>query len=231
MGFLSNIVLSIVDFFYGVTKNYGVSIILLTLTVRFALLPLNIKSMKFTHISKVLNPKMQEIQKKYKNDKEKLNQATLELWQKYKVNPAAGCLPLFIQFPILIAVITALRSPDFFKVAQPMFLGINLKLPDTGYAWAFGIKYLILPILSVVTTYLQTKVTSAGNPQANMKSMTIMMTIMMGWITISYPSGIALYWVTGNIFAIVQYMVFNRIMDGKDLLPEEGVKDSEKKRN
>ncbi len=232
MEFLSGPIITIVDFLYGVTGNYGISIIILTILVRLAILPLNIKSMKFTNISKKLAPKMEEIKKKYKDDKEKQNQATVELWQSYNVNPAAGCLPMFIQLPILIAVINALRSPELYKIAEPIFLGINLKLPESGVgAWTYGLPYLILPILSVVFTYLNSAVMSAGNPQSNMKSMTIFMTLMMGWITLRFPSGIALYWVAGTLFSVAQYVVFNKIMEGKEVLPAEGAKDSEKKRN
>lgn len=232
MSALRNLVIAIVDFLYGISGSYGITIILLTILVRLAVLPFNISSMKFTHISKVLAPKMEEIKKKYKDDKDKQNQATVELWQQYNVNPAAGCLPIFIQFPVLLAVIGAMRLPEFYKVAEPMFLGINLSFPEFGgKAWLLGIPYLVLPLLSVITTYVSSKVMSAGNPQNNMNSMTIFMTLMMGWITLTFPSGIALYWVVGNLFSIAQYLVFNKIMEGKELLPAEGVKQSEKKRN
>jgi YidC/Oxa1 family membrane protein insertase len=232
MSFLKDLVVQAVNFFYNFSGSYGIAIIMLTIVVRLIILPLNISSMKFSNISKKLNPKMEELKKKYKDDKDKLNEATVELWQQYNVNPAAGCLPLLIQFPVLIAVIGALQLPELYQVAEPTFLGLNLMSPTNGvYAWELGLPYLILPILSVITTYTSSKIMSAGNPQANMGTMNIVMTGLMGWITLRFPSGIALYWVVGNVFSICQYLVFNKIYQNKELVPAEGVNKSEKKRN
>ncbi len=232
MGFLKDLVVQAVNFFYNISGSYGIAIIMLTILVRLIILPLNISSMKFSNISKKLNPKMEEIKKKYKDDKDKLNEATVELWQQYGVNPAAGCLPLLIQFPVLIAVIGALQLPELYQVAEPTFLGLNLMFPNNGaYAWEMGLPYLILPILSVITTYTSSKIMSAGNAQANMGTMNIAMTGLMGWITLRFPSGIALYWVVGNVFSICQYLIFNKLYENKELVPVEGVKKSEKKRN
>jgi YidC/Oxa1 family membrane protein insertase len=231
MGALSDIVVNVVNMLYEFTGNYGISIILMTVIVRLVILPFNISSMKFTHISKKLTPEMEEIKKKYKDDKDKQNQATVELWQKYKVNPLSGCLPMLIQLPILFMVITAMRDPALYQVSEPMFLGLNLTLPETNvYAWNYGPQYLILPLLSVITTYTSSKIMAAGNQQS-MGTMTIVMTLMMGWITLRFPSGLALYWVVGNFLQIGQHLVFNKVMEDKEILPAEGVIESEKKRN
>ncbi len=231
MGAISDVVVNVVNSLYQFTGNYGISIILLTFLVRLVILPFNISSMKFTHISKKLSPEMEEIKRKYKDDKDKQNQATVELWQKYKVNPLSGCLPMLIQLPILIAVIGAMRDPALYQISEPMFLGLNLTLPETNtFAWAYGPQYLVLPILSVITTYTSSKIMAAGNQQS-MGTMTIVMTLLMGWITLRFPSGLALYWVVGNFLQIGQHLVFNKVMKDKEILPAEGVIKSEKKRN
>jgi YidC/Oxa1 family membrane protein insertase len=231
MGALSDIVVNVVNMLYEFTGNYGISIILMTVIVRLVILPFNISSMKFTHISKKLTPEMEEIKKKYKDDKDKQNQATVELWQKYKVNPLSGCLPMLIQLPILFMVISAMRDPALYQVSEPMFLGLNLTLPETNvFAWNYGPQYLVLPLLSVITTYTSSKIMAAGNQQS-MGTMTIVMTLMMGWITLRFPSGLALYWVVGNFLQIGQHLVFNKVMEDKEILPAEGVIESEKKRN
>lgn len=231
MGALSDIVVNVVNMLYEFTGNYGISIILMTVIVRLVILPFNISSMKFTHISKKLTPEMEEIKKKYKDDKDKQNQATVELWQKYKVNPLSGCLPMLIQLPILFMVISAMRDPALYQVSEPMFLGLNLTLPETNvFAWNYGPQYLVLPLLSVITTYTSSKIMAAGNQQS-MGTMTIVMTLLMGWITLRFPSGLALYWVVGNFLQIGQHLVFNKVMEDKEILPAEGVIESEKKRN
>jgi YidC/Oxa1 family membrane protein insertase len=227
---MKDIVINIVNFFYGFTGNYGISIILLAVLVRLIILPFNISSMKFTHLTKKLNPQMEEIKRKYKDDKEKQNQATVELWQEHKVNPLSGCLPMLIQMPILILVIRAMQDPSLYQVAEPMFFGLNLTIPDEVYAWNYGMQYLVLPVLSVITTYFSSKIMSAGNPQ-NMGTMNIVMTLMMGWITLRFPAGLALYWVVGNLLQMSQHVVFNKFMEKEELLPAEGVIKSEKKRN
>ncbi len=228
---MNDLVINIVNFFYQVTGSYGISIILLAILVRLIILPFNISSMKFTHLSKKLNPKMEEIKRKYKDDKDKQNQATVELWQEHKVNPLSSCLPMLIQLPVLIIVIRAMQDPSLYQVAEPMFMGLNLTLPEANvYAWNFGPIYLVLPFLSVVTTYFSSKIMSAGSPQ-NMGTMNIVMTLMMGWITLRFPSGLALYWVVGNLLQMSQHVVFNKVMENKELLPAEGVNKSEKKRN
>lgn len=231
MGAISDFIVNIVNALYQFTGSYGISIILLAGLVKVILLPFNYSSMKFTAMSKKLNPEMEEIKRKYANDKDKQNQATVELWQKYKVNPLSGCLPMLMQLPVLWAVLRAMRDPALYKVTQPMFFGINLMLPEANvYAWTFGPQYLILPILSVITTYASSKIMAAGNQQG-MGTMTIMMPLLMGWFTLRFPSGLALYWVVGNFLQIGQHLLFNKIMDKKEILPVEGVIKSEKKRN
>ena len=133
----SELLLAILEFFYGITHSYGLAIILLTIAVRIALYPLNQKQMlSMQHMQKI-QPMLKVIQEKYANDKEKMNQETMRLYKEYKVNPAAGCLPLIVQLPILILLFNVLRTYDF---ADTSFFGVLLGSSTTaGLAKALGV--------------------------------------------------------------------------------------------
>ena len=110
MNVLNNILKPIIDFFYGVVPNYGVAIILFTIFVKAALTPLDLKSRRSMRKMAAINPKMEEIKKKYNGDQEKINQKTQELYKKEKINPLAGCLPMLLSMPILFAMFGVMRT-------------------------------------------------------------------------------------------------------------------------
>lgn len=209
--FLNPILGGILEFFYNLSGSYGFAVIMLSLFVMIVTLPLNLKQMQFTKTMQMLTPETEALKKKYskKEDKEKLNAATMELWQKYNVNPAMGCLPLLIQFPILIAMFNVLQTPGLFE-RNPMWLGLDLTLPNAGNTiWTLPVYYWILPLLSVVTTYWQSKQTMQNSDQSA-KTMLYTMPIFMGYITIRFPTALALYWVSRNVFTIAQQDLYNR---------------------
>ena len=205
--------------------DYGYSIIIFTILTKILLLPINIKQTESTKRMNEINPKMKEIQEKYKNDKEKMNQKLLELYKEHNYNPASGCLPALIQMPILFALFYVIQDPvKYVFLDANVYAGIAKNfwwLTDLGKSEmsatliniaGFGVP--ILAILSAATTYYQMKMinpksnnTDKGKPdqaQQTQKMMTNMMPIMFGWITLSVPSGLALYWIIGNLFTIVQ---------------------------
>jgi len=184
------------EFSRSLTGSAGLSIILFTIFVRLILLPLTFAQMRSMQRMQALQPEVERIQKKYKDNPQKANEAIMKLWRENNVNPAAGCLPLLVQLPILYGLFAALR--DFSSGA---FLWIpDLRLPD---------PYFALPILAGVTTYLQMKTMgSASQPQQ--RSMLILMPVMLTVFAWSFPAGLAVYWVTSNIFSIVQQLLMNR---------------------
>jgi YidC/Oxa1 family membrane protein insertase len=201
----------LLNYIYGIVNNYGLSIVVFTLIIKLVLLPLTLKQTQSMKQMQELNPKLKELQKKYAHDKQKLNEKTMELYRQHNVNPAGGCLPLLIQLPILFALFQVLRTPTEYNIAQEAvvqnFLWIkDLSAPDTGIIIPgsnFGIP--ILPILAAATTYYQSKMMSTGNvnnPSQN--TMNIVMPLMIGWFSLKFPSGLALYWVLSNVFQIVQ---------------------------
>ena len=188
----------LVTFFYSVTAtmgiaNYGVAIILLTLVIKLILYPLTVKQVKGMKAMQELQPKMKELQEKYKGNPEKLNKEMALLYKDSGVNPLAGCLPLLVQMPILMGIFYAIR--DYQYVHLPSFLWIaDLSAPDNLY---------ILPIVPAATTYIQQRQTSTEmNQQA--KIMMNFMPLFIGYISITFPAGLVLYWVVSNIFQIVQ---------------------------
>ncbi len=201
---------SLLKLIYDMVGNYGVAIILFTIITKVLLLPINIKQTQSTKKMNEINPKMKAIQAKYKNDKEKMNEKLMELYKEEKYNPASGCLPLFIQLPIIIALFRVLQGPTKYVFTLEQFDAISksfLWLSDLG----LPDKFYILPVLSALTTYVQMNMVAVkGNSDPNMKTMNMIMPLMLGWITIKFPSGLAMYWVVGNLFTIAQQYLMTK---------------------
>ena len=172
--------------------NFGVSIIIVTILIKIALLPLTLKQDKSTKEMKKLQPEIEKLKEKYANDKQMLNIKTIELYKEHKVNPAGGCLPLLIQFPILIALFGVLRNGIIPQDSSFLWLKLSEKDP-----------YYILPILNGAVSFFQQKLMgTSDNPQ--MKNMMYIFPIMMIYISYKMPSGLQLYWLTSSILAVVQ---------------------------
>lgn len=194
IGILQNIL----TFFYNMTAtiglpNYGLAIILMTVVIKMALYPLTVKQVKSMKALQTLQPKMKELQEKYKSNPEKLQKEMAILYKENGANPLAGCLPLIVQMPILIGIFYAIR--DFQYINTPSFLWIkDLAQFDPLY---------ILPVLSAATTYLQQKQTTTEMTQQN-RMMLIFMPIFIGWISTTFPAGLVVYWVMSNTIQIAQ---------------------------
>ncbi|QED49948.1 YidC family membrane integrase SpoIIIJ [Cytobacillus dafuensis] len=179
--------------------NYGLSIILVTLTIRLVLLPLMIKQTKSSKAMQAIQPEMKKLKEKYSSKDQKtqqqLQQETMALFQQHGVNPLAGCFPLLIQMPILIGFYHAISRTQEIKAHS--FLWFELGSPD---------PYYILPLIAGVTTFIQQKMMMAGTANQNpqMAMMLWLMPIMIVVFAIKFPAALSLYWVVGNIFMIAQ---------------------------
>ncbi|HHX73675.1 MAG TPA: YidC/Oxa1 family membrane protein insertase [Firmicutes bacterium] len=196
----------------GFTNNYGLSIIILTILVRVVTWPLMSKQLASAKAMQELQPEIKKLQEKYKNDKEKLNAATLELWKKHKINPAAGCLPLLIQLPILWAVFQLLKSPPELAEQSFFLLGVDMRLAlkttiDGVTQWQPHPGYWILILLSGATTWIQQKIMMTDKSQ---QAMMIAMPLILLYLSISFQAGLVLYWVVNNLLSIGQHMLINR---------------------
>ena len=199
----------ILEFFHGITAsvgfdNYGLAIIMLTILIKLCLYPLTVKQVKSMKGMQDLQPKMKKLQEQYKNNPQLMQQKIGELYKEAGVNPLAGCLPLIIQMPILMGMFYALQN--FSYTGTPGFMWLpTLSEPDPLY---------ILPVLSALTTFLQQKQTTTEMNQ-QMKIMMIFMPIFIGYISLNFPAGLVLYWVTMNIVQIIQQWWMYRGEDKK----------------
>ena len=175
--------------------SYGLAIILLTVIIKMLLYPLTVKQVKSMKAMQELSPKMKKIQEKYKDNPQVMQQKVGALYKEAGVNPLAGCLPLVIQMPILMGMYDALYNFSYPSPEAAQFLWLpSMSEADPLY---------ILPVLSAFTTFLQQKMTTTEMNQ-QMKIMMTVMPIFIGWISLTFPSGLVLYWVTMNVVQIAQ---------------------------
>lgn len=211
----------LLNWLVGFVGDYGYAIIVFTIITKLLLLPINIKQTHSTKRMNEIQPKMKAIQDKYKGDKEKLNEKLMELYKEEKYNPASGCLPALIQLPIVIALFNVLREPikyvfgtqqAYDAVQKGFWWMTNIGMPEHQATLivlgSFGLP--LLAIISGVTTYIQMKMVSPNTKDPTQKSMTTMMPIMFAYITYTVPAGLAIYWIVGNIFTIIQQYIMLR---------------------
>lgn len=224
MGYISQILGSLLYWVYSIVQNYGVALILFTILTKILLLPLNMKQTESTKKMNEINPKMKAIQEKYKNDKEKMNQKLMELYKEEKYNPASGCLPLLIQMPIIIALFNVIREPlkyTQFTAAEVTrnFLWIrdlSLMETDTTMLTIAGFAIPLMAILSGLTTYFQFKMTMPkGKKDQTQSMMSNIMPLFIGYISYRFPAGLVIYWVVGNIFTIVQQYFMLKVIPAR----------------
>ena len=231
----------------GIPYSYGWAIILFTIIIKLVTLPLTMTQMRSARSTQALQPQLKELQKKYAKDRETLSQKQMELYKEAGVNPLGGCLPLVIQFPVLIGLYHSLiRLAGMGELRNQRFFWIpNLAFPDaevgTGWLsqayqakdWTQLITYLILPVLLVITQIVVQKMTQASQPtsgdsqQGMMGQMMLVMSLMFGWITVGVPAGLALYWVVSNVLSLAQqYFLVNRFRTAPVtvLEPQSGAK-------
>ncbi|WP_288778278.1 YidC/Oxa1 family membrane protein insertase [uncultured Sneathia sp.] len=201
--FLETIAVEILKFFNSLVGNYGVAIILTTLLIKLILFPLSLKQEKSMQKMKELQPEIEAIQKKYKDDKTKLNEETAKLYKEKNVNPFSGCLPLIIQLPIFVALYYAFMSNEIPQTAT--FLWFNLKKPDAIYTIGkFSLN--ILPIISALLMIIQQKLMTPQSGEGEnsvMQSTMLLMPVMMLFIFYKFPSGLNLYYVVNTAISIL----------------------------
>jgi YidC/Oxa1 family membrane protein insertase len=201
----------LMNFIYDhVVPNYGIAIIILTLITKVILWPLGTKSYKSMSEMKKLQPLVQQLKEKYKNDRKKLNEETMALYRTYKINPLGGCLPMVVQIPVFIALYRMLYEAIELRHA-PFFLWINdLSAPDRLLRFGFSIPFMEppygIPVLTLVmgaSMFLQQKMSPPMGDTAQAKMM-LFMPIIFTVIFINFSSGLVLYWLTNNLVSIAQ---------------------------
>lgn len=201
--FLARPILLILTAFHSVFNNWGVAIILLTLFIRFCLLPLNIKSYKSMAVMQKIQPKMKEIRKQYKGKPQEMNQKVLELMREHKANPFGSFLPMLLQLPIFFALYRVLAQSVELYQSPFIFWIQDLSLKD---------PYFILPFLSGATFFIQQKITPTNLPPAQARLLTFM-PIVFSVFMVGLPSGLTLYIFVSGLFGVIQHVLFIKTKD------------------
>ncbi|ABR48338.1 60 kDa inner membrane insertion protein [Alkaliphilus metalliredigens QYMF] len=207
MNFLTQPLGALLKIIFDVIGNYGIAIIVFTVLVKLAMVPLTMKQTKSMKKMQEIQPMIKELQEQHKDDKEQMNIKVMELYKEYNVSPFGGCLPLLIQFPIIIGLFTVLR--------EPMDYGFTLEVIQAGFLWIPNLAEAdpwILPLLAGLTTYLSSiSMAATGNKKdPTQVIMKYFFPIMIFWWGRSFPAGLTLYWVISNLFQAGQQIVINK---------------------
>jgi YidC/Oxa1 family membrane protein insertase len=237
---------------YGILGNFGIAIIVFTILVRLITHPLTVQQLKSTSKMQEFqqSKEWQALQKKHKDNKQQLQQEQMKLYQEMGINPFSSCLPTLIQFPIIIGLYQSIMRAmaaapipmealynNLYSITNvskllPVnqnFLWMNLSQPERLYLFGFSFGIPVLAILVLITTYMQsrlmTPVSQPGEQGAQMtQAMNLYMPLFMGYLALTFASGLALYFVASNLVTIGQYAVMGKL-NWKNLLPS-GIKRS-----
>jgi YidC/Oxa1 family membrane protein insertase len=215
-GILALPFLRVLRVFHYVSPNYGWDIILLTLLVRVLSLPLSVKSQRSMMRMQRLQPQMEKIREKFKDDNERLQREMVDLYKRNHVNPLGGCLPMAVQFPIFIGLYEALLNAVELRHAPFMWWIRDLSAPDCyKLSWMPKLPYMDchgLPVLVIVmgiSTFFQQKMTPTS-PDPNQQRMMMLMPIFFTVLFVNFPAGLTLYYFASNVLGIVQQIFLNR---------------------
>ena len=200
---------------YGVIGNYGLSIIVFTIIVKMILMPLTVKQTKSTFAMSEINPKVKEIQAKYKNKPEKQNEEISKLYKESGINPLLGCLPILIQMPILMGLFYVFKDPVTYGVFASK---AAMAAANGNFLWikALSKPDYILAVFSGVSAYLMQKVmTPKDQLEGPMKMMSWLLAGMSLYWGFTLPAALTLYWGVSNIFSVFQYYLITRPLKSK----------------
>ena len=216
MGIIAKPLGWLMNWLYGIIGNYALVIILITVAVKLILYPIYKSQIMSTANMTEMQPKVQEIQRKYAKDRDTMNQKLAELYQEENYNPAKGCLPMIIQMIVIMALFAVLRNPMTYISNEEMYFAIH-----ESFLWIKDLSQpdlWILPIAAGVTTFLSQFLSTVTNPNNSnnstntmMKMMLYFFPIMIVWLARSYPSGLALYWFVSQFIQIFFNLRLNKI--------------------
>jgi len=225
-----NVIAPLLDRIYALTQsiarifgwqngNYGIAIILLTMTVRLIMFPLGRKQAMMAKKMQDLQPHLAEVKEKYKDDKEALTRETMALWKRHKVNPAAGCVPALIQMPIFVGLWQSLNNSVALRHSSFLWIR-DLAAPDMLFKFPVTVPFLgdyfnVLPFVVVTLMLIQTKLFAPPptTPEAemNQKMMKYMM-IVMAFMFYKVPSGLGLYFITSSLWQICERLLLPKVI-------------------
>jgi YidC/Oxa1 family membrane protein insertase len=196
--------------------NWGVAIILLTVLIKLLFYPLSAASYRSMAKMRVVAPKLQKLKERYGDDKQRMQQAMMELYKTEKINPLGGCMPILVQIPVFIALYWVLLASVELRHA-PFVLWIHdLAAPDSLFGIWFGMPIGLLPILMAVTMWIQTSLNPEPPDPVQAKVMKIM-PIMFSIMFFFFPAGLVLYWLVNNVLSILQQWRITQVMEREGL--------------
>jgi YidC/Oxa1 family membrane protein insertase len=201
---------SVLTFFHDtVGVGWGVSIILLTIVTRLAILPLSLKQIRSMRALQAHQPEIKKIQEKYKGDRQRQQREMMAFYQENKINPFASCVPLLLQLPVFLSLFYLLRSDEFSQElaasGDPSFLGLTLDEKATGTA------LIILIVLYFVTMVGSTSI-MAASAEGNQRLMMYALPVFFTPFVISFPAGLIVYWITTNLWTMGQQWVVKQVI-------------------
>ena len=197
------------DWIYGYIGNYGWAIVILTLVINIVMFPLRHKQVVSMRKMEEIQPEVKAIQERYAKykatdpAKQKMNQEMMALYRERGVNPAAGCLPMLLPLPVFFAFYALLTVAIELRGAPFVGWIHDLSRPD---------PYYVTPILMVITQVLQTWMMPMAGGDPMQQKMMMVMPIVLGFIFLTMPSGVVIYWVVNNVWSIGQQLVTNRLI-------------------
>ena len=189
-----------IRYLHELTHNYGVAIMIITIGIKLLLAPLAYKSYKSMKDMAAVQPELMALQKKYADDRERLNKELIKLYKDKKVNPVGGCLPMFFQIPIFVALFNILYMTIELRQAAFLLWVKDLSVQD---------PYYVLPILMGATMFIQQKIqpTTMDPKQAQIM---LLLPVFLTFLFITFPAGLVLYWLTNNVLTIAQQVITDR---------------------
>lgn len=194
----------LLPFMYNMIPNYGVVIIIFALLVKLITLPLSMKSFKSMQAMKDMQPKIEELKKKHKNNPQAINQEMMRMYKAEGVNPLSGCLPILPQMPLFFALFSVFRSTILLRDAPFVWFIDDL----SRGASSFTDPYIILVVIMVAAQFVSQKFTMASTQQN--KIFLYIMPLFMGFIFYKFAAGLVLYWTCFSIFSLLDYILFKR---------------------
>ena len=222
MSFIAKPIGYLLALIYKLVGNYGISLIILTVIVKLVLYPLYAKQIRSTADMSDMSEKAKEIQNRYANDKDKMNEEMQKLYSEAGFNPTSGCLPMLIQFPIIMGLFALLRNPMKYMPADPALMFAN----HESFLWIKDLAQpdlWILPVAAGIATFFSFSMNNAmtmQQPGANAGQQKAMNAIMkyffplsILWLARSYPAGLAIYWAGGQFMQIFFNIRINKIKE------------------
>ncbi len=214
-----NFLYAVLQGIQGFVGDWGLSVICLTIIIRVILMPLQTKSVKSTAGMQVMQPRIQEIQEKYADDPQRLQEETMKIYSEMNVNPLMGCLPLLLQMPVFFALFTVIKMvPEgscFYSILPSISDSVSGVLAASGFVGA--LPYIIMDVLFGVLTFVPMWLNSqtvAPEQRSQQMTMGAVMSIMMLWFGWTCPAAVLLYYVTSSLWQVVQQqLVTKKVME------------------